>query len=37
MRDRMVLAKEMDLNKRFTKDLFDLIHREALRLQRKRK
>jgi chorismate mutase len=37
MRDRMALADKLDLNKRFTKDLFDLIHREALRLQRKRK
>lgn len=37
MRDRMELAKASKLDKRFTKDLFDLIHREALRLQRKRK
>ncbi|MFL5815350.1 MAG: chorismate mutase [Bdellovibrionia bacterium] len=37
MRDRMALAESQELNKRFTKDLFDLIHREALRLQRKRK
>jgi chorismate mutase len=37
MRDRIELAKQLELNPRFTKDLFNLIHREALRLQRKRK
>jgi chorismate mutase len=37
MRDRIQISDDLDLNKRFTKDLFDLIHREALRLQRKRK
>jgi chorismate mutase len=37
MRDRMQLSNDLKLNKRFTKDLFDLIHREALRQQRKRK
>jgi len=36
MRNRMELAERLKLNERFTKDLFNLIHREALRLQRKR-
>jgi chorismate mutase len=37
MKDRMQLAERLDLNDRFTRDLFNLIHREALRLQRKRR
>lgn len=37
MRDRKDLAERLNLHDQFTKDLFALIHREALRLQRKRK
>lgn len=37
MRDRMTHAERLGLDEDFTKALFELIHREALRIQRKRR
>jgi chorismate mutase len=37
MQNRKELANHLGLDKRFTLDLFNLIHREALRLQRKKR